>query len=569
MRIGAMNEQDEILVVDDAPITLDLLTHILSTEGFQVRSANNGELALNLIAAKPPQLILLDINMPEMDGFEVCRRLKAKEESEGIPVIFISGLTNLEEKVIGFGLGAVDFISKPFQREELLARIRTHLELNRLRTKLEAQVMIQTAELRKSKEEILRERDFSNEMLTSLPGIFYLFDQTGKFLRWNKNFEQVTRYSPEEITGMHPLDLFVGPDRALIQETIQKVFSAGFSDAEADLIAKSREGIPCYFTGRKIQIEGKPCLLGMGIDITVRRRTEEVLRESEERFRLLVENAPYGIFIRTQGQFAYINKTALRLFGGTFPDQLLGQPVMDRIHPDYHEVVHERIRLLNEERKDVPPLEQKYLKLDGTSFDVEVSAVPFLYENQKGALIFFHDITYRKRAEEAFKTLSLKDDLTGLYNRRGFFVLAEQGLKTAQRMGTRMFLIFGDLDNLKGINDTLGHKEGDQALLDTSEILKETFRESDIIARIGGDEFVILAMNSFEISAEKLIDRFEKVLNARHLQTERSYKLSMSFGIAYFDPQNPCSIDVLMAQADKLMYENKSKRGRTGLELLA
>ncbi|MGC1403833.1 MAG: PAS domain S-box protein [Thermodesulfobacteriota bacterium] len=564
-----MNEQDEILVVDDAPITLDLLTHILSTEGFQVRSANNGELALNLIAAKPPQLILLDINMPEMDGFEVCRRLKAKEESEGIPVIFISGLTNLEEKVIGFGLGAVDFISKPFQREELLARIRTHLELNRLRTKLEAQVMIQTAELRKSKEEILRERDFSNEMLTSLPGIFYLFDQTGKFLRWNKNFEQVTRYSPEEITGMHPLDLFVGPDRALIQETIQKVFSAGFSDAEADLIAKSREGIPCYFTGRKIQIEGKPCLLGMGIDITVRRRTEEVLRESEERFRLLVENAPYGIFIRTQGQFAYINKTALRLFGGTFPDQLLGQPVMDRIHPDYHEVVHERIRLLNEERKDVPPLEQKYLKLDGTSFDVEVSAVPFLYENQKGALIFFHDITYRKRAEEAFKTLSLKDDLTGLYNRRGFFVLAEQGLKTAQRMGTRMFLIFGDLDNLKGINDTLGHKEGDQALLDTSEILKETFRESDIIARIGGDEFVILAMNSFEISAEKLIDRFEKVLNARHLQTERSYKLSMSFGIAYFDPQNPCSIDVLMAQADKLMYENKSKRGRTGLELLA
>ena len=564
-----MNEQDEILVVDDAPITLDLLTHILSTEGFQVRSANNGELALNLIAAKPPQLILLDINMPEMDGFEVCRRLKAKEESEGIPVIFISGLTNLEEKVIGFGLGAVDFISKPFQREELLARIRTHLELNRLRTKLEAQVMIQTAELRKSKEEILRERDFSNEMLTSLPGIFYLFDQTGKFLRWNKNFEQVTRYSPEEITGMHPLDLFVGPDRALIQETIQKVFSAGFSDAEADLIAKSREGIPCYFTGRKIQIEGKPCLLGMGIDITVRRRTEEVLRESEERFRLLVENAPYGIFIRTQGQFAYINKTALRLFGGTFPDQLLGQPVMNRIHPDYHEVVHERIRLLNEERKDVPPLEQKYLKLDGTSFDVEVSAVPFLYENQKGALIFFHDITYRKRAEEAFKTLSLKDDLTGLYNRRGFFVLAEQGLKTAQRMGTRMFLIFGDLDNLKGINDTLGHKEGDQALLDTSEILKETFRESDIIARIGGDEFVILAMNSFEISAEKLIDRFEKVLNARHLQTERSYKLSMSFGIAYFDPQNPCSIDVLLAQADKLMYENKPKRGRTGLELLA
>ena len=125
-----------------------------------------------------------------------------------------------------------------------------------------------------------------------------------------------------------------------------------------------------------------------------------------------------------------------------------------------------------------------------------------------------------------------------------------------------MLLIFGDLDNLKGINDTFGHKEGDQALMDTSQILKETFRESDIIARIGGDEFVILAMNSFETSAEKLIDRFEKVLNDHHLQTEPSYKLSMSFGIAYFNPQNPSSIDVLLVEADKLMYENKQKKGR-------
>jgi diguanylate cyclase (GGDEF)-like protein len=172
------------------------------------------------------------------------------------------------------------------------------------------------------------------------------------------------------------------------------------------------------------------------------------------------------------------------------------------------------------------------------------------------------EITERKRAEEALKTLSLKDDLTGLFNRRGFFTLAEQGLKSAQRMGTEMLLIFGDLDNLKGINDTFGHKEGDQALVDISLILRETFRESDIIARNGGDEFVILAMNSFETSAEKLINRFEQALNNHHLQTKRSSKLSMSFGIALFDPQNPCSIDDLLTQADKLMYVNKSQKSR-------
>ena len=149
-----MSEQEEILVVDDTPIVMNLLMDILSAEGFQVRSANNGKLALNLIAAKPPQLILLDINMPGMDGFEVCRRLKAQEETRKIPVIFISGLMGLDEKVKGFQLGAVDFISKPFQREELLARVRTHLELSRLRTKLEAQVSERTAQLYNLTEEL-------------------------------------------------------------------------------------------------------------------------------------------------------------------------------------------------------------------------------------------------------------------------------------------------------------------------------------------------------------------------------------------------------------------------------
>ncbi len=149
-----MSEQDEILVVDDTPTMEMLLVRMLSDEGFQVRSANNGKLALSSITSNPPQLILLDIDMPGMDGFEVCRRLKAQEATRDIPIIFISGLMGLEEKVKGFSLGGVDFISKPFQPEELLARVRTHLELNRLRTRLEAQVADRTAQLHKSTEEL-------------------------------------------------------------------------------------------------------------------------------------------------------------------------------------------------------------------------------------------------------------------------------------------------------------------------------------------------------------------------------------------------------------------------------
>jgi putative two-component system response regulator len=160
-----MRKQDEILVVDDTPVIVEIVNEVLSAEGFPVRSANNGKLALDLITTKPPQLILLDIDIPGMDGYEVCLRLKSREETRNIPIIFISGLLGLEEKVKGFRLGGVDFISKPFHPEELLARVRTHLELSRLRTNLEAQVAERTAQLNKSTEELQQSLEKLNKAM--------------------------------------------------------------------------------------------------------------------------------------------------------------------------------------------------------------------------------------------------------------------------------------------------------------------------------------------------------------------------------------------------------------------
>lgn len=141
-----------ILVVDDESDSLRLLTDILTTEGYQVRPANTGQLALASIEKERPELILLDVRMPGMDGFEVCRRVKQSGESRRIPLIFASALSNEEEHVEGLALGAVDFITKPVRREELLARVRTHLELGRLRNHLEVEVEQRTVELRESEE---------------------------------------------------------------------------------------------------------------------------------------------------------------------------------------------------------------------------------------------------------------------------------------------------------------------------------------------------------------------------------------------------------------------------------
>lgn len=129
-----------ILVVDDDYESLKLLISILEEEGYQVRAADSGKLALASAAAESPELILLDIRMPGMDGLEVFRCLKDSEHTREIQVMFLSASAEQEERVEGLAMGAVDFVSKPFHREELLARVRTHLELGRLRTQLEVQV---------------------------------------------------------------------------------------------------------------------------------------------------------------------------------------------------------------------------------------------------------------------------------------------------------------------------------------------------------------------------------------------------------------------------------------------
>ena len=141
---------------------------------------------------------------------------------------------------------------------------------------------------RKQMEEIaLKERDFSDAMLNSLPGVFYFYDNTGKFLRWNRNFEIVSKYSGEEIARMKPLDFFVGAEKEYIAQRIQMVFENGESDAEANLVTKNGELIPYYFTGRHLDIEGFPYLIGMGIDISQRKQAEEekiqLLRDLKER----------------------------------------------------------------------------------------------------------------------------------------------------------------------------------------------------------------------------------------------------------------------------------------------
>jgi diguanylate cyclase (GGDEF)-like protein len=174
------------------------------------------------------------------------------------------------------------------------------------------------------------------------------------------------------------------------------------------------------------------------------------------------------------------------------------------------------------------------------------------------------DITDRKRMEQEIRALSLADPLTGLYNRRGFLHLGEQQLKIASRLNKRVFLLFSDVDNLKRINDSFGHKEGDRVLADVASILRKSFRDSDIVARMGGDEFVVLAMEAARVNSEMFVKRLQEKLEHYNMRPESQdrYTLSLSTGISTYDPEFPSSIEDLVARADSAMYEEKRTKKR-------
>lgn len=175
-------------------------------------------------------------------------------------------------------------------------------------------------------------------------------------------------------------------------------------------------------------------------------------------------------------------------------------------------------------------------------------------------LASFIDITENVQLREKLHAMSINDELTGLYNRRGFLNMAERELKIAKRKKRTLVLFFADLDGLKWINDTFGHNEGDQALIDTGNILKKTFREVDIIALFGGDEFVILAIDASKSSAEILTTRLYENLTAHNSKETCRYNLSLSLGISCYDPEIPASLEELISQADSAMYEQKKSK---------
>jgi diguanylate cyclase (GGDEF)-like protein len=170
---------------------------------------------------------------------------------------------------------------------------------------------------------------------------------------------------------------------------------------------------------------------------------------------------------------------------------------------------------------------------------------------------------YLALGSQRLHSLSITDELTGLYNRRGFFLLAEDSLKLAKKGKKKQMMLYADLDNFKEINDVLSHDVGDQVIKETAAIFKSTFRTSDIIARIGGDEFVVFQAETAEANLDIMVNRLQEDIEIFNAQHNNQYNLSMSIGVTSHEPNSEQSIDELLTEADELMYKHKnSKKNR-------
>ena len=250
-------------------------------------------------------------------------------------------------------------------------------------------------DIKEAEQKILLEKELSDSIINSLPGIFYLFNKKGAFHLWNKNFETVSGYSARDISAMHPLSFFADEEQELLQEKIGNVFSTGNDNVEALFITKQGGKIPYYFTGRLINYEGEECLMGVGIDVSEKVRSQQELVNSEEKFRTLIHQASDGIIIVYEdGTPVDVNET-LSMLTGFSREELMNMKAYELF---YDSDPQQRVLLYEQMKKGLTVITERSIKKkDGSLLDVEVSS-----KQMPGGLYqgIIRDITERKRTEE-------------------------------------------------------------------------------------------------------------------------------------------------------------------------
>ncbi|MDA8173248.1 MAG: PAS domain S-box protein [Nitrospiraceae bacterium] len=394
------------------------------------------------------------------------------------------------------------------------------------------------------------------------PDGIVVIDTGGTVVQFNEAAHTQMGYTREEFEGIHLSRLTLSGSREEIQAKAREIIKAG--KAEFRIKRKTKQGDikDIHIITQTINLSGKVFFHSIWRDITGQKKAEEALSESEDKYRALVESTDDSIYLVNRDfKYLFMNKRHTARLG------IQGNEYVGRTYGDFHtpEETEAFIKDAVKVFETGESAQHEYRSVrDGGYFVQTLSAVKDKAGKTVAVTIVSKDITERKKMEEELRLLSLTDELTGLYNRRGFRLLTEQYLRLCKRRKQGAYMLYADVDGLKRINDVFGHQAGDSALIDTAEILKTTCRISDIIARTGGDEFVVIPLGISVDDVKKIISRLEKNIAIHNSDKRRGYALSISFGISYYDPESGTTLDELAEQAEKMMYEQKNSKRKAG-----
>ncbi len=428
------DENDDILLVDDTPASLKLLAGILRSEGYTIRASTDGALALKSIEAKLPSLILLDVKMPGMNGLEVCQRLKADEKTRSIPVIFISSLSDESDKVKGFRAGGVDYISKPFNSDEVLARVKTHLTLRKMQTKLEHEVEKRTADIRDTnfrlQKEIADKTMLQNVLALSEERFKLSMEATNDGL-WDWNIKSDACYfSPSYYLmlgytpGFFPAEgkvwkeLIHPDDKEHALKSVGECLEGLCEKFEIEYRLKAANEEWRWILGRGKCVERDEHrravrLVGTHVDITGRKLAEEALKKSELQYRLSEIDLNNSQSIAKVGSWKWNIKNGevswsdemFRIFGidkkaFTGP---LGEAIKNVIHPDdLHIFLSSNVSSIAEKQT----FEYRIILPDTTVHYIAAKAGDVLFDRDGNPDVIMgiaQDITERKLSEQALR----------------------------------------------------------------------------------------------------------------------------------------------------------------------
>ncbi len=525
----------DILIVDDKPANLLALRKLLGRPGLNIVEATGGNDALSLILEYDFALILLDVQMPDMDGFETAELIRGNEETKHIPIIFVTAISK-EQKYIfkGYDKGAVDYLFKPLDPDILKSKVNIFLELYKQKEDLKKA----NTELYKANERILEQQEGLIEearlkvLLQMLGANAQKLNQPLAFLL--DNVELLEKHSDNREKSVECISRIKESGRK-ISDIANKIRTINYSepipsyDGSSSVVNFNREINILVVDDSGDVFEGIKAFLG----------DQDLVNMSR------AANMKEALTMLGQGQFDMI-----------FLDHLLNDGTsIDFLREAEKEGIETPVIVISGQGDEM--LVSQVIQLGAYEYlpknRINLESVSRVINNTLERARLRNDV---KKAQAKMAEMSTVDELTKLHNRRYFIEALEGEFERASRYEIEMALIMVDLDHFKKINDTYGHPSGDIVLSKIGGILKKHVRRNDIACRYGGEEFAVILSNVSRENIYAAYDRFREMVSEHLFEYESNqFHITVSIGIAFSN--NAESANDLLSQADQALYQAK------------